>query len=258
MIHLAPLLLAGLSLGFQDEASPAVHLAPASNYFQLIDLDGDRTISPPEARALLGLERRPFLRYDTDHDGRIDLEEFKAELPFFLAQLGVLSSPDAPTTLSAEAGEQASNPVTEAFARHDRDRNGSLGRLELRSLVRAHSLIGYLARIERLVDIDEDGLVSKYELRRSPVASWQAMADEAHASKTVARDLATVPAARKHPMDPLQRLDVDEDGFLTLDEMLSFAPENFTPKAAATVLARLDNNKDGRLSLIELEFALGR
>lgn len=259
MLLIAPLLLAVLGSPVQqDEGDTIQELAPPKNYFQLIDIDGDGTISPPEARSILGLERRPFLRFDTDGDGRVGFGEFSADLPTFLTALGVLPSKETNYVIQSAEGESAATPTSSLFLDYDRDKNGFLDRLELRVLVRDNDLLGLLAKIERIVDLDEDGLVSKDELRSTPIDTWQELAKEQARTEVAVQELPTIPEGRKIPMDPFRRLDVDEDGYLTLTEMMSFRSSRLSEQAALTMLARLDRNKDGRLSLVEVEFAFGR
>ena len=59
-------------------------------------------------------------------------------------------------------------------------------------------------------------------------------------------------------MDPWRRIDLDDDGALSFDELLAFAPAGWPKTTLESLFETLDRNEDEQVSLIELEAALGR
>lgn len=238
----------------------SLRLAEPENYFAIVDIDGDGSISAREARWILGYQRRSFLRFDRNADARVDLVEFRAEYGTFLARLGVIESAAALEDFALEptAEPVPLSPTDEVLAKHDRDGDGALGRLELRSLARELALLPLLPSITRVVDSDGDGLVSRTELDALPATAWAEISTAIDPVPPAERERPALPPAKERRMDPLKRLDFDDDGYLTFAELVAFAPDGLANETVAAILEGLDNNGDQKLSLVELEVALGR
>ncbi|MEX1024284.1 MAG: hypothetical protein WD226_04325 [Planctomycetota bacterium] len=252
--RLVPLVLLA-SVPTPQEHAP---LAQPADYFRVIDLDRDGQISVPEARWVLGLTHRGFLRFDGDGDGKVALAEFEAEEPTFLWRLGVIEQPrDTGQELRPDVVEDAPSPAALALESHDRDRDGSLDALELRALARERRALPFLPTIARVVDRDQDGRVTLAELEAVPAETWTQLTPP-EPEPVPERERPLLDAERRRPMDPWRRADLDDDGALSPRELVAFAPATLDERALLALLQDLDQNDDERLSLIELEAALGR
>lgn len=166
----AALALAGLTAPLRGAAQESAARAderaqpPArvEDHFRVCDLDENGWVSYREANLALGVDKSEYRAFDRDHDGRLDLDEFRTRYERMLELLGAAPDPDAdallrerdPTTELAGAEPLPALPTPEvrrtepSFPRpedllrtFDRDESGGLALEEVAEAIRRAGML---------------------------------------------------------------------------------------------------------------------
>jgi len=264
--------------------------------FTTCDYNGDGWIAYREGQCSLLMTRASFAQYDNDSDGRITRDEFGQRYRELLDRTGAfrrptpegvtitqptqpdapLGSPENPVDLAALiAGAAAATPATpETFVgKYDVNIDG---RLSADELVTASKALGFegmpAASIMTTLDLDKSGFVEPPELKSAlnalglltaagaapPLPKAKSIEELFGESKSRESYAGSTPRPPyiKGPVRPFRRLDVNDDGFVQLEDLEMLAISAHPRIRPAAVIASLDLNADGQLSKEELAAAL--
>ena len=248
------------------EAVPAPFGVPPEaeqrSWFAVADADETEWISFREARASMRFDAARFCEYDLDNDGRMTFEEFKA----FIRNERRLGREVTEPLVAKPGGPPPVRDAEQLRAAYDTDLDGFLSRIEIDLMLRDYSRdqrgIEPAMIIQRL-DLDGNGKLGSRELPRlatflAPLGEDAALPQRPDASTV--DDLFGTPIEMGEtnvprligPVFPFRRLDVDNDGFITIDDLQRLQGRSFSVLSLESVLSTLDINADGRLS--EAEF----
>ncbi len=267
-------LLTSASFAAHPGPEPAAAVAPASSfqevfypsekvreqaYFEICDHDRNGWISYREAVHSLRLTRLEFPVYDTDKDGRITRLEFGLRYRRVVDQAGAFQEPllgSGPTAAISRNPEQ----LLRAF---DQNADRSIDQQELKHLFSVYgretlSEAVYLSELDR----DGDGSVQGVELTAlarvltAPIdvpdteeelaakpASIDELFGEVIPRRSVA-DSAPQPPRIPGPVTHFRRLDLDNDGKITMDDLRRLQSPLQVKARASAALATLDLNGD--------------
>ena len=232
--------------------------AEQRRWFSVADADETEWISFREARASLRFDAARFREYDLDNDGRMTFEEFKA----FIRNERRLGREVSEPRVARPDGPPPVRDAEQLRAAYDTDLDGFLGRIEidlmLRDYGRDQERIDSAVVIQRL-DLDGDGQLGISELPVSPSSSrrWartrRGRSARTRPPPTTCSGHRSTWARRTRrassgPVSPFRRLDVDNDGFVTVDDLQRLQGRSFSAMSLEGVLSTLDLDADGRLS----------
>ncbi|MBK7645205.1 MAG: EF-hand domain-containing protein [Planctomycetes bacterium] len=237
----------------------------AKQYFDVCDYDADGWITISEARPSLGIDRAGFALYDKDGDGRISPAEFAKRYEVLTRNAGAFPAPIGKGGLrKAEAVAPA-----DLALRYDQDGDATLDRNELRAY-----LGGLRSRVEievALAMFDADG---SRRLEKDEIAALNAFLDpnrrsqpRPHASsieelfgKSLPReprpDTTQIAPRIVGPVSLFRRLDLDQNGRITYEDLLGLRRPIQLPVRIAAVVATLDTSGDGAVDAGELEASM--
>lgn len=255
---------------FFPEADLPEQEALQKRYFQIADYDGNGWISYREATASLGLDRGRFPSFDEDRDGRIVPEEFDQR---FRATVEMVGSFRPPTPASSTTSAAAANPTSGIIGAADLDGDGQLALGELDSLLSGVGITGIPAgAVMAKFDLDQSGQLDATELEEVATQLSQGGLAAAPDPMSVPRnidDLFGVPARRVEdtsgtplpprlvgPVTHFRRLDFDDDGVITPDDLLRLQAPIQVDVRARAIIAFLDVNGDGQLDRTEFDAAM--
>jgi Ca2+-binding EF-hand superfamily protein len=248
-------------------AEPSAEEDLAKKYFEIADYDSNGWITISEARPSLNLDRRSFALFDEDGDGRISPTEFRARYEKLEKGGGDFPAP------IGKAGSRTSGPTApgELALRFDKDGDGALDRSELRELLSAlHS------RLEAdilLPKFDRDG---NRRLAKEELGELTAFLDPARRSQqkphaASIEELFGKPIPREErkgsieiaplipgPVPSFRRLDLDNDGKITAEDLLALQRPMQLPVRYAAVLATLDTNGDDGIDAAEFAASMAQ
>lgn len=248
-----------------DELQSAFGLPPEQEqrrWFTTADADSTEWISLREARASMRFDAARFREYDGDNDGRMSFDEFKA----FIRNERRLGREVTAPVLARPDGPPPVRDAEQLRAAYDTDLDGFLSRIEIDLMLldygRDQEEINSGLVIRRL-DLDGNGKLDIRELSRlanflSPLGEDAAQPQRPGATSVndlfgQPIDMGEVNAPRIiGPVSPFRRLDVDNDGFVTIADLERLEGRSFSAVSLKSVLNTLDLNADGRLS--EAEF----
>ncbi|MEE2940425.1 MAG: EF-hand domain-containing protein [Planctomycetota bacterium] len=236
--------------------------AEQRRWFTIADADATEWISFREARASMRFDAARFREYDLDNDGRMSFEEFKD----FIRSERRLGREVTEPLMARPDGPPPARNAEQLRAAYDTDLDGFINRIEIDLMFldygRDQESIDSALVIQRL-DLDGDGKLGISELSR--LATFLAPLGEA-AAEPQRPDASTVDDLFGKPIDmgeanapriigpvsPFRRLDVDNDGFVTIDDLERLEGRSFSAMSLESVLNTLDLDADGKLS--EAEF----
>ncbi len=233
-------------------------------YFSMADANGSGWVSFSEAEATMRFDAPRFRIFDTDNDGRLTLAEFSEFVNIEATAGRITAEPNVPAGMVKPPTRNAEQLRTA----YDIDLDGAISSLELERL-----LIDYQGsspdRLDSATtldrhDSDGSGVLEPDELDRiatllAPREGRGAPTETVPGGRSVidmfGRPLdrgKNLPPKIKGPVPPFHRLDVDRDGFVSLEDLERLEGTAFAPIRLSSVLATLDLDGDGRMS--EAEF----
>ena len=227
-------------------------------YFEICDHDQNDWISYREAAHSLRLTRTEFPVFDTDRDGRISREEFGTRYKAVVDQTGAFQEPllgDGPNRAITRNPDQ----LLRAF---DQNADRSIAAYELREMLGAYNrgMLEPDVLIAKL-DRDEDGSLQGSELSAlarvltapleedepddfgDPPQSLDELFDQV-VPRSPAASGAPQPPRIVGPVLHFRRLDLDDDGKISLDDLRRLQSPLQTKARAGAALATLDLNGD--------------
>ncbi len=243
-----------------------------AGWYVTVDDNRNGWISFSEARASLHFDRPRFQAYDADRDGRMQLEEFE---DYYLESLTRDGSFRAPTAVRSNALPARRNHEQIRIA-YDFDLDGQLSLPEvIRVLADYDQAALDPQRVVRALDADGDQLLDLAELQGLPsilypvtLPSVDEPSQEQRTPTTIAElfgqrvDRSTNPRASAAPpriVGPLphfQRLDLDQDGGVSVAELEALIRPTHLAVRIRTIVNTLDQDLDGVLSEAEFLGAL--
>ena len=227
--------------------------------------DDDRTdwISFREARGSMRFDAPRFRVFDTDNDGRMTFEEFQA---FVLSEATEGRSILEPRAMPSSKKPPRRN-AEQLRAAYDADLDGAISRMEFERIIREYGRREELARSAQLMsglDVDGTGVLELDELGRVVSFVMPRVADpngifEAQPGARTVLELFgkridngdAHPPTITGPVRPFRRLDLDEDGFVSIEDLERLEGRTSTTVRLGSVLNTLDIDYDGRLSVTE-------
>lgn len=239
-----------------------------ARYFAICDRDGDRSISYPEAKESLGLDKQQFSVYDTDGDGLISLPEFRRRYKEIILAGGTFPPPKAKVVPPSALPESAEKVLGD----YDKDKDAALDQAELDA-----ALVGMgAAKLDpeaTLAQFDHDGsgmleapeieeLLSVLRTGKSRKLGPRPRSITELFGVVVARKTGLVwspePPRILGPVPSFRRLDIDGDGRITRDELAELQrPYNVLKVHTNAVFAALDTDGDGVISEAEFWASMG-
>lgn len=240
-------------------------------FFEQCDRDQGGWISFVEAREALGISRDEFFAFDLDRDARINREEWGQRYRTVLERTGGFPTPKVAAGTGA-APPRSAEQLRNAF---DTDFDGGLGPSELAQFLRDYPVPSLTPELI-LLQLDQNGdqrldlgevvvlaaLLDTFRQQLGPAALRPERASsvlelfgqpEERGSNALPE-----PPRLAGPLPVFERLDVNHDGFLTEKDLFELQYPLTLPVRGPAVIAALDQDGDGRLSLAEFEAALGR
>jgi Ca2+-binding EF-hand superfamily protein len=255
----------------QDGAPPPKRRNPqleeddqlVTRYFNDCDENGNGWISFREAESAMSLDRDSFKIFDTDRDGRIDAIEFKTRYAAIKKLGGAFP---APATSGHARRTSTRSPETLVRA-YDKNADGILDTLELKRLFEETSGSTLPPDVAMgILDLDKSGKLEAPELAHlaailsrsgsgEPTGPPPESIDELFGKrmKRAPQSAATAQALWiPGPVPAFKRLDFDEDGELSANDLIELARPLQVPVRIHAIIAALDTDGDGTLS--EAEF----
>jgi Ca2+-binding EF-hand superfamily protein len=235
---------------------------PSATYFKIADYDGDGWIVMKEAQLALGTDRDAFRAYDTDRDGRISLDEFRARYASIIERGGAFPAP-VPKDGERKPKLRGEAELLEAF---DKDHDGAIDLRELRLLL-ADEKDSKIAADVLLEKLDRDGSkkLEKNELaalvkllhpelrdRNAPKAANLIELFGQSQKRELRKDSTPMPPYIPGPVPVFRRLDLDNNGSIDLGDLIGLQRPIALPVQVDALLATLDLDGDGKISKAEL------
>ncbi|HKX46823.1 MAG TPA: hypothetical protein VJP77_08975, partial [Planctomycetota bacterium] len=237
-------------------------------FFEVADHDGNGWIAFAEAEASLLVDRDEFAVYDADRDGRISRDEFGTRYREVVSRTGGFAPPVPPrTALSAPPRD-----AIQLRNAYDTDFDGAVGPTELEAMLADYVVPGMTPTLALgLADADKNGRLEmpEFQVLTELLDQYrERTAGAGRARATTLRELFGDPLERPvaprvpppppliaGPVEPFDRLDLDRDGMVRVEELRGLEFPLVLPVRANAVLASLDRDGDGAVSEAELAIA---
>jgi len=233
-------------------------------YFSMADANGSKWISFSEARATMRFDAARYRVFDTDNDGRLTLKEFSEFINVEAERGHTVRKPNIPAGLIKQPARDADQLRTA----YDIDLDGAIGSFELERLLvdyqgNSRDRLDAATTLDRH-DSDGSGVLERDELDRiAALVNPRGGFSQNVAPSPTGRSIIDIfgrpidrgenlPPRIKGPVPTFHRLDLDRDGFVSLDDLERLEGTTFAPVRLSSVLATLDRDGDGRMS--EAEF----
>lgn len=247
------------------------HEEVEARYFAICDHDGNGWISYGEAKISLLATRPEYKVYDKDWDGRITVREFHLRYAAVVDVTGAFPEPEpgadllraitrTPTELRSAYDKNADNAIDQVELREilsdygreelspellmvniDRDRNSKVEAEELRALIRL--LAG--PRLDTAVVNSPDDLPQTVDDLFGKVMEREESVDAT-----------PLPPRIQGPVPVFRRLDLDNDGKISTEDLRALQSPLHLKARAGAVLATIDTNEDGTVSPAELRASM--
>jgi hypothetical protein len=266
---------AGGQAARQEGGTPRPLVTPKAvdqeqTFFEQCDRDEGGWISFVEAREALGITREEFFSFDRDRDARIDREEWSQRYRTVVERTGGFPTPK----IAASAGAAPPRSAEQLRNAFDTDFDGGLGASELAQFLRDYPVPALtpeliLAQLDGNADLRLDlGEVGVLAALLDSVRQQLGPAALRPERATSVLELFGQPEERGNnalpepprlagPLPVFERLDTNHDGFLSDKDLFELQYPLTLPVRGAGVIAALDRDGDGRLSLAEFQAALG-
>jgi Ca2+-binding EF-hand superfamily protein len=254
---------------FQEQADEEQIL----EWFTTCDHNANGWVSFREAKISLKFARPRFQAFDEDRDGRLVLEEFTASYEFSF-RYGSGFKPPLPKPGPKKPKQRAPDQIRNAY---DTDLDGQLGSMEITRMLADYERSDVTADVVlRLLDTDLDqklagteieGLVvilhpvalPLVETTLDPTADTKpATLDDLFGTVVLRADSGTTPNPPLivGPVPHFRRLDIDNDGKISVRDLEELLRPHQTGVRVQTVVNTLDLDGDGALSQAEFFAAL--
>jgi Ca2+-binding EF-hand superfamily protein len=266
---------AGGQAARQEGGTPRPLVTPKAvdqeqTFFEQCDRDQGGWISFVEAREALGITRDEFFSFDRDRDARIDREEWSQRYRTVVERTGGFPTPK----VSASAGAAPPRSAEQLRNAFDTDFDGGLGAAELAQFLKDYPIPGLTpplilsqldANGDLRLDLGEVGvlaaLLDTFRQQLGPAALRPERATSVlelfGQPEERGNNALPEPPRLAGPLPVFERLDTDHDGFLSDKDFFELQYPLTLPVRGAGVIAALDRDGDGRLSLAEFQDALG-
>lgn len=233
-------------------------------WFNIADADSTEWISFREAKGSLRFDAGRFRAYDRDIDGRITFAEFTE----FIRNERSLGRRVIEPVQADIDGKPPTRTAEQLRAAYDTDLDGAISQIELDRILGDYDRGGTrfdADTVQRRLDNDGNGVLDVNELVRLanyliPLAIGPGAAPGPQPGARSVNELFGTPIDQGEsqpprimgPIHPFRRLDLNNDGYINIDDLERLEGRSFSPVSLKSVLNTLDVNFDGRVS--EREF----
>lgn len=233
-------------------------------WFNIADADSTTWISFREAKGSMRFDAGRFRAYDRDVDGRITFAEFTE----FIRNERALGRRVIEPIMADIDGRPPTRTAEQLRAAYDTDLDSAISQMELDRILGDYDRGGTrfdADTVLRRLDADGNGVLDVNELERManylmPLAIDPGQPRNPQPGARSVGELFGTPIDQGEsqpprilgPIHPFRRLDVNNDGYINMEDLERLEGRSYSPVSLKSVLNTLDVNFDGRVS--EREF----